>query len=201
MAFFLPATNIIINYLKQKIMFIEPYLGNVTVFAGNFAPRSWMFCQGQLLAIANYDALFALIGTTYGGDGQVTFALPDLRSRVSIHAGQGAGLSNYVLGQIGGSENTTLLSSQLPLHNHSLISMSLKQSASTATTGTNDPTNAYPASGASLYATASDGSVMGSYSSVGVSAIAGGNQPVPTIQPYLAMNYIIAVEGIFPSRN
>lgn len=183
-------------------MFIEPYLGNVTVFAGNFAPRSWMFCQGQLLAIANYDALFALIGTTYGGDGQVTFALPDLRSRVSIHAGQGAGLSNYVLGEMAGTEHTTLLSINLPLHNHSMISMTLKQAVSTATTsGVSLPTGAYPASGAMMYSTSSDGTTMGAYSSISSTPIAGSNQPVPTLQPYLAMNYIIAVEGIFPSRN
>lgn len=182
-------------------MFIEPYLGNVTVFAGNFAPRSWMFCQGQLLAIANYDALYALIGTTYGGDGQVTFALPDFRSRVANHAGQGSGLSNYIVGQMSGTENVTLLSLQMPLHTHSMISFTVQQSASTATTGTNDPTNAYPASGASIYKNASDASTMGSYSSLGTTPIAGGNQPVSIIQPYLAMNFIIAVEGIFPSRN
>lgn len=183
-------------------MFIEPYLGNVTVFAGNFAPRSWMFCQGQLLAIANYDALFALIGTTYGGDGQVTFALPDLRSRVANHAGQGPGLSNYYLGQMSGTENVTLLSSQLPMHTHSMISFSVKQSASTATaSGLIDPTNAYPASGTVQFTNASDGSAMGSYSSMGVSPIAGSNTPVPILQPYTAMNFVIAVEGIFPSRN
>jgi microcystin-dependent protein len=183
-------------------MFIEPYLGNVAVFAGNFAPRSWMFCQGQLLSIANYDALFALLGTTYGGDGQVTFGLPDLRSRVANHAGQGLGLSNYFLGQVSGTENVTLLSTQLPLHNHSMISFSVKQSASTVTnSGLSNPTNAYPASGASVYNAASDGSVMGSYSSMGVSPIAGSNSPIPILQPYTAMNYVIAVEGIFPSRN
>ena len=182
-------------------MFVEPYLGNVTVFAGNFAPRAWMFCQGQLLAIANYDALFALIGTTYGGDGQVTFALPDMRSRVANHQGQGPGLSNYTLGQMSGTENVTLLSSNLPLHNHSIVSISVKQTASTATTGVSDPTGAYPASGAAIYQNSSDGSAMGSYSSMGVTPIAGSNQPVSILQPVLAMNYIIAVEGIFPSRN
>jgi microcystin-dependent protein len=183
-------------------MFIEPYLGNVAVFAGNFAPRGWMFCQGQLLAIANYDALFALIGTTYGGDGQVTFALPDLRSRVANHQGQGPGLSNYFLGQVSGTENVTLLSMQLPLHNHSLVSLPVTQPASSVTTsGVNVPTNAYPAAGAVLYNASSDGSTMGAYSSISVTPIAGSNQPVPVLQPYLAMNYVIAVEGIFPSRN
>jgi len=185
-------------------MFIEPYLGNITVFAGNFAPRSWMFCQGQLLAIAQYDALFALIGTTYGGDGQTTFALPDFRSRTAVHAGQGAGLSNYTIGEMGGSENVTLLSNQLPAHTHQLISFSVKQSASANTaSGNNNPQNAYPASGtgSTVYTNSGDGTTMATYSSMGTTPIAGGNQPVPTVQPYLAMNYIIAVEGIFPSRN
>lgn len=182
-------------------MFIEPYLGNITVFAGNFAPRAWMFCQGQLLAISQYDALFALIGTTYGGDGQNTFALPDFRSRVAVHAGQGAGLSNYYIGEMSGTENVTLLSSNMPAHNHSLVSFTVSQSASTATTGVSVPQNAYPAGGATVYANSSDGSAMGSYSSMGTTVIAGASQPLPMLQPYLAMNFIIAVEGIFPSRN
>jgi len=183
-------------------MFVEPYLGNVTVFAGNFAPRSWMFCQGQLLAIAEYDALFALLGTTYGGDGQTTFALPDLRSRIAIHQGQGAGLSNYTLGEMAGHENVTLLSTQMPGHTHALLTMTVKQSASTATaTGIDNPQNAFPAAGPTVYANVSDGSVMGSYTSVSSSPLAGSNQPISIVQPYLAMNFIIAVEGIFPSRN
>jgi microcystin-dependent protein len=184
-------------------MFIEPYLGNVTVFAGNFAPRAWMFCQGQLLAIAQYDALFALLGTTYGGDGQNTFALPDLRSRVAIHAGQGPGLSNYVLGEMAGTENVTLLSLNLPVHNHSVITFTATQPASTATTsGVSSPQNAFPASGAQLYQNASPtGEQMGTWSSISSTPIAGGSQPTSILQPYLAMNYIIAVEGIFPSRN
>jgi microcystin-dependent protein len=183
-------------------MFIEPYLGNVAVFAGNFAPRGWMFCQGQLLSIAQYDALFALIGTTYGGDGQVTFALPDLRSRVANHAGQGSGLSMYTLGQMAGTENTTLLSINMPLHTHSVLSFAAQQPVSTnATSGVSNPQNAYPASGSLVYNTTTDGSLMGSYSSISSTPIAGSNQPVSIVQPYLAMNFVIAVEGIFPSRN
>jgi microcystin-dependent protein len=181
-------------------MFVEPYLANVTVFAGNFAPRGWMFCQGQLLAIAQYDALFALIGTTYGGDGQVTFALPDLRSRVANHQGQGPGLSNYVLGQMSGTENVTLLTSQNPGHNHAFISIT-GTLAGTSTTGTlSVPNNAVPA-GAQIYSNNPDGNSMGFYSSTGVTTPAGGSSPVNIVQPVLAMNYIIAVEGIFPSRN
>lgn len=183
-------------------MFIEPYLGNITVFAGNFAPRSWMFCQGQLLAISQYDALFALIGTTYGGDGQTTFALPDLRSRVAVHAGQGQGLSQYVIGQAAGTENVTLLSTNLPMHTHNVNSFTVSQTASTASTsGVSNPQGAYPASGAQVYANSSDGNHMAPYTSVTTTPIAGSNQPLSILQPYMAMNYVIAVEGIFPSRN
>jgi len=187
-------------------MFIDPYLANITIFAGNFAPRGWMFCQGQLLAIAEYDALFALIGTTYGGDGQNTFALPDLRSRVAVHAGQGTGLSPYVLGQAGGVENTTLLSSNLPVHNHTVLTMTISNGvpATNANGTANNPgPNAYPAqvSGSNNYANSPAGNPMGISVSQTTTAIAGSSQPVSTIAPYLAMNYIIAVEGIFPSRN
>lgn len=182
-------------------MFVEPYLATVTTFAGNFAPRAWMFCQGQLLSIAEYTALFSLVGTTYGGDGQTTFGLPDLRSRIAIHEGQGPGLSNYVIGEMAGTESVTLLSSNLPAHSHSVISFTPQQPASTATTGVNEPKNAYPASGATLYNLTSDGGRMGPYSSLGTTPIAGNNQPISILEPYLAMNYIIAVEGIYPSRN
>ncbi|MFN8712140.1 MAG: phage tail protein [Bacteroidota bacterium] len=182
-------------------MFIDPYLATIAIFAGNFAPRNWMFCNGQLLSIAEYNALFALIGTTYGGDGQVTFALPDLRSRVAIHEGQGPGLSNYSIGEMAGTENVTLLSTNLPMHNHSLVTLPIQQPASTVNnSGINEPKGAYPASGATVYSTTSDGSRMGPYTSTATTPVAGSNQPVSIIQPYLAMHYIIAVEGIFPSR-
>ncbi|MDR7212642.1 tail fiber protein [Flavobacterium piscis] len=182
-------------------MFVDPYIATVTIFAGNFAPRSWMFCQGQLLPISNYDALFALIGTTYGGDGQTTFALPDLRSRRAIHIGQGPGLPNYQIGQMSGSEQTTLLSINLPIHNHLNPVLTGTPQGSTDTTGANTPTNTtVPASGNALYG-APKGSAMGPYSSTAITPPTGGNSPVPTIAPYVAMNYIIAVEGIFPSRN
>jgi microcystin-dependent protein len=182
-------------------MFVDPYLATISIFAGNFAPRNWMFCQGQLLSIAEYSALYALIGTTYGGDGQVTFALPDLRGRVGVHQGQGPGLSNYTIGEMAGTENITLLSTNLPAHNHAVVSLPLQQPASTATTGVNEPKGAYPASGSMVYTAGSDGTFMGAYTSNSVTAIAGSNAPVSIVQPYLAMNYVIAVEGIFPSRN
>jgi microcystin-dependent protein len=182
-------------------MFVDPYIATITNFAGNFAPRNWMFCKGQLLSIAEYTPLFSLIGTTYGGDGQVTFALPDFRSRVGIHQGQGPGLSNYTIGEVAGTENVTLLSSNLPLHNHAVISMPIQQPASTVNnSGISEPKGAYPASGAMVYNAGGDGTFMGAYTSNGASAIAGSNAPVPIVQPYLALNYIIAVEGIFPSR-
>ncbi len=184
-------------------MFVEPYLGTVTTFAGNFAPRSWMFCQGQLLSIAEYTALFALVGTTYGGDGQTTFGLPDMRSRVAIHAGQGPGLSNYVLGEMSGVESVTLLSSNMPAHNHSLTSLTnTNQPGSTAaTSGVNVPTGAFPAAGTAVFNNSTDGTFMGTFSCMTTTTMAGNNQPISIIQPYLSMNYIIAVEGIFPSRN
>lgn len=183
-------------------MFVDPYIATITNFAGNFAPRSWMFCQGQLLSIAEYTPLFALIGTTYGGDGQVTFALPDLRSRVAIHQGQGPGLSSYVLGQAAGTENVTLLSSQMPAHNHVVTTFTGAFDASTATTGlVGVPNNAIPAAGATVYSNVPDGESLGVMQCNAVSPLAGGNSPVSIIQPYTSMNFIIAVEGIFPSRS
>jgi microcystin-dependent protein len=185
-------------------MFIDPYLANITVFAGNFAPRSWMFCQGQLLAIAQYDALYALIGTTYGGDGQTTFGLPDLRSRVAVHQGQGPGLSMYTMGEMSGTENVTLLSAQLPSHNHNYTSTTGNPPASTANGSISDPTNAVPASpaGSSNYNSTADGGVsLGTSNLTTITGVSGGSAPVPIISPRLALNYIIATEGIFPSRN
>ena len=183
-------------------MFIEPYLGTVTIFAGNFAPRAWMFCQGQLLAIAQYDALFALLGTTYGGDGQTTFGLPDLRGRHAVAAGQGVGLSPYTLGQMAGVESTTVLSIQMPTHNHSAASVSFQQTASTVNnSGISSPGGAYPAAGSQVYASSADEAMGAPFTGMGTSTIAGSSQPIDIRSPYIAMNYVIAVEGIFPSRN
>jgi microcystin-dependent protein len=126
-------------------MFIDPYMANVTIFAGNFAPRSWMLCNGQLLAISQYDALFALLGTTYGGDGQTTFALPDLRSRMAVHNGQGSGLSSIQLGQTGGTESVTMTPATLPGHTHAFVSLTGAPAASTAAGSPADPTNNVPA--------------------------------------------------------
>jgi microcystin-dependent protein len=183
---------------------MEGYLSEVRMFAGNFAPRAWAFCNGSLQSIAQNSALFALLGTTYGGDGQTTFALPDLRSRVPIHNGQGAGLSSYVLGQKGGTENVTLTAVNVGGHTHAVTG----NSAIAAASGeglTPVAVNNFPAgNGDAIYATATDNSAMAPASLSGVTVAPqtpSGNTPINTVQPYLAMNFIICLEGIFPSRN
>ena len=165
----------------------EPFIGSIILFAGNFAPRGWAFCNGQLLPIAQNTALFSILGTTYGGNGQTTFALPDLRGRVPLHPGTGPGLSQYTLGQSAGAETITLTSSEMPAHTH-------VQPASNGDQTTNRPNAAVPARGG-VYAGTTDGSALDPTSP------AGGSQPHSNLQPYLAVNYIIALEGIFPSRN
>ncbi len=182
-------------------MFVEPYLATVTIFAGNFAPRSWAFCDGSLQSIANNTPLFALLGTTYGGDGITTFALPDLRSRSAIGTGQGPGLPNYILGEVAGTENTTLLVSNLPTHNHAIVSVSGNPGSFDASGNANTPQGNIPAEITSRYTTANPDGQMAQTVSMSNTPIAGGGTPVSNITPYLAMNYIIAVEGIFPSRN
>ncbi|MCB9745839.1 MAG: phage tail protein [Alphaproteobacteria bacterium] len=164
----------------------EPFLGQVTIFAGNFAPRGWAFCDGQLLPISQYSALFSILGTTYGGDGRTTFALPDLRGRTPIGPRNGPGLSDYRLGQQGGSQTNTLTVSEMPSHNHSA---SLQTYGKAGALG--DPVglvNGPVDTSAPINTSATVGNT-------------GGNQPVNNLQPYLAINYIIALQGIFPSRS
>jgi len=168
----------------------EPFLGMIAIYPYNFAPRGWAFCQGQILPIAQNTALFSLLGTTFGGNGQTTFALPDLRGRCPNSSGQGPGLSGYDLGQQGGTENVTLTVGQMPAHNHPVA-----PAASTNSPSASKPTNNYPASG-SFYDTATNAS-MAAFQS----GLAGSNQPVPIMVPYLTLNFCIALEGIFPSRN
>lgn len=165
----------------------EPFIGSIILFAGNFAPRGWAFCNGQLLAISQNTALFSILGTTYGGNGQTTFALPDLRGRVPVSSGQGPGLSSYSLGQQAGEENVTLNAQQLPSHTHS-------QPATNGQETTNRPNGALPARGG-VYSNESDGSAFHP------TTAAGGGQPHDNLPPYLTLNYIIALEGIYPSRN
>lgn len=167
----------------------DPFLGEIRIFGFNFAPRGWAFCNGQLLSISQNAALFSLLGTTYGGDGQTTFALPNLQSRVPIHFGQGPGLSNYTLGESAGTETVTLTQNQIAAHSHLV-------NASNGDPSTTRPANGLP-SGGGAYAASSDGSTM----SPGMVANAGGSQPHTNIQPYLVLNFCIALQGIFPSRN
>ena len=174
----------------------EPYIGQIIMFAGDFAPKGWQFCQGQLLSIAQNSALFSILGTTYGGDGRTTFALPDLRGRVPIQPGQGPGLSAYGLGQAAGQENVTLLIPNIPAHNHTL----------TAHNGQGDsasPEGALPAMvvdpNTQQALTAFSTTPNTTMASASVS-LAGGSQPHTNVQPYLCINFIIAIEGIYPSR-
>jgi microcystin-dependent protein len=186
-------------------MFVDPYLANVTIFAGNFAPRSWMYCQGQLLSISEYTALYSLIGTIYGGDGQVNFALPDLRGRCAIHPGQGQGLAPYTLGETGGNTEITLTSTQLPPHSHNLASAIKGAPSASTTPGTTDvPTGNVPApinGSGSAYTTSPSAATMGTTVISTGTPPAGQSLPIDIMSPYLAMNYVICVEGIFPSRN
>lgn len=172
---------------------MDEFIGTIKAFGFNFAPRGWALCQGQLLPIAQNTALFSLLGTTYGGNGTTTFALPDLRGRMPIGQGQGPGLSNYVMGQMGGTENTSLIANNLPAHSHTLNAYSeagdvaSPANALLATSGTLDPE--YRASGTGVTMAA------------GAIGVTGGGQPFNNVQPYLVVNYSICVNGIFPSRN
>jgi microcystin-dependent protein len=169
----------------------QPFVGEIRIFAGNFAPNGWAFCHGQLLAISENEVLFQLIGTTYGGDGQSTFGLPDLRGRVPIHQGQGPGLNNRQLSQAGGAENVTLLASQLPMHGHT-------QLVSAAPALSRSPQGNLPAiAQGDLYSTGAPSIAMAA------SAITqtGGNQPHENMQPYLGLNFIISLFGIFPTQS
>lgn len=202
---------------------MEGTIGEIRIFTGNFAPRSWAFCQGQSMSIGEYETLYSVIGTTYGGDGQVLFNLPDLRSRVVMGNGQGPGLSPHNLGQVLGTENVTLNSNQMPAHTHPIQLTPQSGAANAAATlygvnGSGGQTNP----GGNFIGEDSDnglknyiptgtpapmnaGSVTitnlnGAAPNINLSAF-GGNNPHNNIQPVLALNFIICLEGIFPSRN
>ncbi len=169
----------------------DPFLGEIRMFGFNFAPTGWASCNGQILSIAQNTALFALIGTYYGGDGVQTFALPDLQSRVAINQGQASGLSPYVIGETGGVETITLTQAEMPEHTHAVDA--------NGSPGTSDrPAGNVPArTKASAYGGAPDGTTM----NAGMIGNAGGNEPHENRQPYLVVNFCIALQGIFPSRN
>jgi microcystin-dependent protein len=167
---------------------MEPFIGTIIQFGGNFAPRGWAFCDGQLLPISQNSALFSILGTTYGGDGQTTFALPDLRGRVAIHPGTGPGLRPYTLGEKGGQESVTLTVNNMPSHNHSFSGISGDAKAET------------PAGNILGNATIYSGGTPNAPLNAAVIGNAGGSQPFSVQQPYQCVNFIIALTGIYPSR-
>lgn len=178
---------------------MDPFIGQIVMFGGNFAPRGWAFCSGQLLSISQNTALFSILGTIYGGDGRTTFALPELRGRAAIHAGRGPGLSNRALGSGSGSETNTLNILNMPSHNHN---PRLRAESAPGTTG--NPTNnllGVVTSGADIYAPAVPAAEVDMSADGVVSNNVGNNTPVNNMQPYRAINYIIALQGTFPSRS
>jgi microcystin-dependent protein len=189
----------------------EPFLGMIILVPYNFAPQGWAFCAGQILPISQNTALFSLLGTTFGGNGQTTFALPDLRGRVPVGTGQGPGLSSYDLGQISGSENVTLTVNEMPAHTHPIALSNLAATANVRNAAGNSQTPvgnvpAVEAAGVTAtYSNAGANAAMapGAISVTGTATAGaiGGGLPVPILPPYLAVNYCIALQGIFPSRN
>lgn len=169
----------------------NPYVGEIRLFAGNFAPLGWAFCNGSILPISGNETLFNLIGTTYGGDGQQTFALPDLRGRVPVHQGTGPGLPNVAIGQMMGRETVTLNTAQMPAHNH------LVTATSAAANPAAGPRGVLANASAAMY-----GSLVVPTTPMAAGAVssAGGTQPHDNMAPSLGLNFIISVFGIFPSR-
>lgn len=173
----------------------DPWLGEIALVAFNFAPVGWALCNGQLLSIAQNTALFSLLGTTYGGDGQTTFALPNLQSRVPLHFGQGPGLSAYALGQTVGVESVTLQTTQIPSHTHSYTPQA--NSGGGTAPGPAGALWAASATGDTLYKPGASNTSMAAQTL----GSTGGGQPHENRQPILALNFVIALQGIFPSRN
>ena len=165
----------------------QPYVGEIRMFAGNFAPAGWMFCEGQLVAISEQETLFNLIGTTYGGDGQSTFALPDLRGRIPLHMGNG-----FILGETGGMESVTLTVPQIPQHTHALLASTVQ--GTQVTPGGNVLANSFQVT-PYINDVAQDNMHPTAISPVG------GSQPHNNFQPYLCVDFIISLFGIFPSQN
>lgn len=172
----------------------EPFIGEIRMFGGTFAPAGWAMCQGQLMAIAENDALFTLIGTTYGGDGQETFGIPDLQGRAPLHAGQGPGISQtYQLGEKAGVETVTINTNQLPIHNHAALA--------SGDFGQNpQPQNAFVAQlgTGNMYIGPADPMANMNANSLGP---VGGSQPHENMQPYLCITFIISLFGVFPTQN
>ena len=184
---------IFLGFSNLKTYAQEGFIGEIRMFGGNFAPRTWALCDGQLLPISQNPALFSILGTTYGGDGRTTFGLPDLRGRVPMHPGNGPGLSSRRLGEKGGSETNTLTVAQMPSHNHTVNAVKVDGN-------TNDPSGAYPANTKLLdkeYSTETKDTAM----NPAMINNTGGNQSINNIQPYNNVNFIICLQGVFPSRS
>jgi microcystin-dependent protein len=173
----------------------DPFVAEIRIFPFNFAPKGWAFCDGQLFPIAQNTALFSLLGTTYGGDGKSNFALPNMQGNVPMHPGQGPGLSLHDLGETGGSETVTLLASEMPAHTHTVGAQIFRLGGAAAPAGA---TLSRPASG-NLYFTPGNPSLV--TMSPSVIAPAGGDQPHNNMQPYLTLNFCIALQGVFPPRS
>ena len=168
-----------------------PFLGQLMAAGFGFAPRGWVLCNGQTMGITQYAALFSLLGTTFGGNGTTTFLLPDLQGRIPISSGQGLGLNNYVLGQAGGETGVVLFSNQVPGHSHMVV-------ASSNSPSVKPPTGNALASNLGMYTSGQSPSTAMNGGSV---AKTGGSQPHPNQQPFLVINWCIALSGIFPSQN
>ena len=184
-------------------MSTEPFIGEIKLLAFDFAPRNYAQCAGQLMSIAQNTALFSLLGTVYGGNGIQTFALPDLRGRMPIGQGNGSGLPSHTIGEMSGATSTTLTSQNLPVHTHSAIGITVNLPISTGGGDASSPQNAYLAdTGTEVYSSVNtQGANYGNLNVSGQTSIAGSNIPFDIMNPYLVMNYSIALIGIFPSRN
>ncbi len=169
---------------------MDPFIGEIVMFGGNFAPRGWALCDGQLLSISQFQALFSILGTTYGGDGRTTFALPDLRGRASMHPGSGAGLTTRHLGERVGTETVTLNVNEIPAHKHGV-------QATNANGNQNDPQNNILADEPAAYSNRNPQVLM----NADMITNTGGGGAHDNVQPCLCVNYIIALQGTFPSRN
>ncbi|WP_020680922.1 phage tail protein [Marinobacterium rhizophilum] len=187
---------------------MEPFIGEIRLVGFNFAPRGWAFCEGQLLPISQYSALFSLLGTQYGGDGRTTFALPDLRGRSAVGMGNGPGLSAIRIGETGGAESVTLNQTQMPSHSHgAAASIAIPANSSSTDTNPAPASNTVlgPASNSgragNLYTTQAADTTLEPFNNPVTVNPAGGNLPVQTRNPFLGMNYVIALEGLFPSRS
>lgn len=176
-------------------------MSEIRMFAGNFAPKAWAFCQGQTLAINTNQALFALLGTMYGGNGVTTFMLPNFAGRTAMGTGSGAGIDNWTLGEISGTPTVTLLTPNLPMHNHASGTETASIQTFSEGGDTGSPSNATLASLPGLYSSQPADTALRPITTAFSLSVAGGSQPISIQQPFLGMNYIICLYGIFPSRS